>query len=143
VKHMSKKLQVAVKAFILNEKREILLLEKDKKNRPEYSSKWDIPGGRIEPGVSLIRNLERELIEEIGCSLDLSFSPKLIFAQDVFGEDFHIVRLSYIVKVVGDIVLSSEHTDYRWFSYDRMLKEQSLGDSIQEVIDGGKLKDNL
>jgi ADP-ribose pyrophosphatase YjhB (NUDIX family) len=63
------KLQVAVKAFIINDEGKVLLLEKNIVNRPEYPSKWDIPGGRIDPGANLRTNLEREILKRQDCVL--------------------------------------------------------------------------
>ena len=133
VEQTQKKLQVAVKAFIINEEGNILLLEKNKENRPEYPSKWDIPGGRIDVGVSLLDSLKREIKEETG--QEIIGIPRLIFAQDILRETFHIVRLSYVIQTKGEFMLSEEHVSARWFSYDDLSNEGSVDECIREVLD--------
>jgi|JI8StandDraft_1071087.scaffolds.fasta_scaffold56366_3 8-oxo-dGTP diphosphatase len=127
------KLQVAVKAFIINDEGKVLLLEKNIENRPEYPSKWDIPGGRIDPGANLRTNLEREIYEETG--LRVVGPDKLIFAQDIIRETFHIVRLTYVLRATGVISLSEEHTAYEWFTYDELIALESVDECIREVLD--------
>ena len=127
------KLQVAVKAFIVNDEGKLLLLEKNIENRPEYPSRWDIPGGRIEPGSNLRENLERELFEETGCSV--VGMEKLVFAQDILRETFHIVRLTYVVHVAGTLKLSDEHKGYGWYTYEEVVAMDSVDECIREVLD--------
>ena len=74
-------LQVGVKILLNNEEGKYLLLRRSKKKYPEVMDIWDIPGGRIDPGVSLLENLKREMREEI--ELELKMEPKLIAAQDI------------------------------------------------------------
>jgi 8-oxo-dGTP pyrophosphatase MutT (NUDIX family) len=59
-------LQVGVKILLENKEGKYLLLRKSPEKYPEMGSKWEIVGGRIEPGQSLRENLKREVQEEIG-----------------------------------------------------------------------------
>ena len=86
-------LQVGVKVFLKNEKGKILLLKRLEEKYGKTSGSWDIVGGRIEPGTSLIENLKREVEEET--RLTITSTPYLIGAQDIITNDErHIVRLS-------------------------------------------------
>ena len=132
-------LQIGIKAFSLNEKGQILVLEKNVEGRPEHKGKWDIPGGRIEAGSSLMENLSREIFEETGLDLDLSYTPKLLKAEDIINPGAHTVRLTYWAHVKGEVVLSHEHLSYRWISVPEIKElfagdESVLGNAIQDGI---------
>lgn len=135
-------LQVGIKAFSLNEKGQFLLLEKNTPGRPHHKGKWDIPGGRIVPGASLMENLSREVLEETGLEIDLRYPPRLLLAQDIIREELHVVRLSYWVHVKGEVVLSDEHLSYRWVNLPEMKEvmaseEGALADAVMSgVLDG-------
>ena len=59
-------LQVGVKVILENEQGEYLLLRRSLDKYPEVKGRWDIVGGRINPGQKLIENLRREIREETG-----------------------------------------------------------------------------
>ncbi len=130
--------QVGVKILIQNKEGKFLLLKRNPQIYPGARGGWDIPGGRIIPGVSLLENLSRELKEETG--LDLEGEPQLIGAQDIFvGDKKHIIRLTYIGKAKGEVVLSEEHTDFDWFTKEEI---QKLGENLDFYL-AGLLQRNL
>jgi len=57
---------------------------------------WDIPGGHVEPGESLIECLQREVEEEAGASFDLAIP----FATLAFEDSGGLVMLFYATKHV-------------------------------------------
>ena len=115
------KLQVGVKIILKNPEGKILLL---KRNSKKYytTGQWDIPGGRIDPGTSLEKNLKREINEET--QYNFSGQAKLISAQDIFvNENHHVVRLTYACEVQDFTpVLDEEHTDFKWCSKKELQK---------------------
>lgn len=137
---MQKELQVGVKAFLVNNKGHFLLLEKPPHRDGYHPNMWDLPGGRIDAGSSLIENLAREIKEETGLDLDMEIAPRLVGAQDIILPKSHIVRLSYIAKVEGEVVLSSEHISYKWFSLEEINAEPKLDQYVRMLIDKGVLK---
>lgn len=113
-------LQVGVKVLLKNTEGKYLLVRRSSEKYPEVGAKWDIVGGRIEPGVPLLENLKREVREEI--SLDLIAEPKLVTAQDILRvPGRHVVRLTYIGTIDGEPKLDSDHTDYKWYTRDELL----------------------
>lgn len=124
------KLQVGVKALLKNQHNKYLLIKRNPKKYSEVGAKWDIVGGRINPGTSLIENLAREIKEEVG--LELKDNPKLIAAQDIFvsSKKLHIVRLTYTANIEGEPKLDqSENTEFKWFSLSEIKKLGQLLDS--------------
>lgn len=128
-------LQVGVKIILKNEAGKILLLERNLQKYPEVpkENRWDIVGGRIKPGVSLIDSLKREVLEET--KLELRDEPKLLAAQDILRlADKHVVRLTYIANVEGEPKLDSEHESYKWVSLEELGKLDDLDIYFKEVF---------
>ncbi len=128
------KLFVAVKAFVLNERGEVLLLrEADTYTDGTNIGRYDIPGGRIDAGESLEVALSREVKEETGLSIIRS---ELIDTHDTFNEKgdetWHIVRLFYKVTCAsGEVTLSSDHDDYVWLPIKDAIEKNGL---IQNLV---------
>ncbi len=127
-------LQVGVKILLRNEEGNYLLLQRSKEKYPEIKDRdiWDIPGGRIDIGVSLLENLKREVLEETG--LELVGEPKLLSAQDILKEDKHVVRLTYVGQAKGKVKLSDEHDKYEWFLAEELKTLENLDKYISEII---------
>ena len=54
-------LQVGVKILLKNSDGKFLLLRRSLEKYPEIKGRWDIVGGRIDPGIALKENLIREM----------------------------------------------------------------------------------
>ena len=123
--------EIGVKAVIVNNGK-VLLLKRSQKYE-NLVDQWDIPGGRINFGEEPIVGLKREILEETG--LELTHVLDILDASTIYlNKDTHIVRVTYLVKCNGQISLSGEHTDSKWFSLDEItfpLKDHLL----QKVID--------
>src|SRR3989338_2838916 len=126
-------LQVGVKVLLKNSEGKHLLLKRSDKKYPEVGPKWDIVGGRINPGTSLLENLKREVREETG--LELSDEPKLIAAQDILRGDKHVVRLTYTASIAGEPKLNSDHTEFGWFTMEEMKHLENLDNYFSELLD--------
>ena len=98
-------LQVGVKILLKNKEGKYLALFRSLLSAPK-GQHWDIAGGRINTGSSLIENLKREVLEET--RLEITGEQKLITAQDIFKTDKHVVRLTYVGFADGEVKLSDE-----------------------------------
>lgn len=65
------KMFVATKAFIINNGRVLLLKESSKYTDGSNAGKFDVVGGRVEPGQRFDESLLREIKEETGLSVRL------------------------------------------------------------------------
>lgn len=127
-------LQVGVKILLKNKEGKYLFLYKNPKKYLNDGSKWEIAGGRIDPGSSLLQNLRREVLEETG--LEIKGEPKLISAQDIFPENGrHVVRLTYLGFGDGVVKLSDEHTDFKWLSVDEIKKLEPIEKILKEILE--------
>lgn len=108
-------LQVGVKALLKNKDGKYLLLRRNPKKYPEVGPKWDIVGGRINPGSPLLENLKREIKEEAG--LDYQGEPKLMAAQDILKvPGRHVVRLTFLGNIDGEPRIDEESLEAKWFT---------------------------
>jgi ADP-ribose pyrophosphatase YjhB (NUDIX family) len=73
----------------------LLLVRHEKPDRDPY---WVLPGGRLEPGETIPRCAERELLEET--SLEGKFSG-VLYVSEFFAEGRHTVDVTARVEVSG------------------------------------------
>ncbi len=114
---------VGVKALILNDKWEVLILKANEELLHGKTAHWDLPGGRIHENSTVDDTLRREVEEELGINggelrigklFDASISKlKIDWGSGAFG----LVLFTYICSLenVG-FKLSNEHTEYKWAS---------------------------
>lgn len=106
------KFQVGLKAFLLNDKGELLLL------RESSTGQWELPGGRIDvgeerqPPESVLR---RELAEELGKDVKVDVGPLVhTWIRERKPGDF-VFLVGRLCRLVGGAAaLSEEHEAWAW-----------------------------
>ena len=126
-------LQVGVKIILQNKEGKYLVVLRSAIKYPDAGAQWEVVGGRIKPGTSLMQNLKREVMEET--SLQITGEPKLLAAQDILKSSKHIVRLTYIGSASGEVKLSDEHTGYKWLDLEEILALDPIDPFLKEVLD--------
>ncbi len=76
----------------------------------EAAGRWELPGGKVEPGETPDEALVREVAEEMGCSV--AVRHWLEGAQPVAGGG-HELRVAVVDLVAGEPALR-EHDAVRW-----------------------------
>ena len=131
-------LQVGVKILLKNLEGQYLMICRSALKYPEVGARWEIPGGRIDKGSSLLDNLKREVLEETG--LEIIGNPQLITAQDIMNHDKHVVRLTYIGEANGEVKLSDEHSDFKWLTLEEIKKLEPMDKYFKEILENNILK---
>lgn len=138
-------LQVGVKVLLCNNDNndgKYLLLHRSLVKYPEIKGRWDIVGGRINAGQTLLENLRREIQEETG--LELIGQPELIAAQDIIihNNNRHVVRLTYLGSAKGDIKLDTEENDvYHWYTRKELANLDDVDIYLKELLNNKSLWD--
>ena len=116
---METKLFVATKAFIKNKEGKILILRESSKYKDgSNAGKFDIVGGRLNPGERFDDSLLREVKEETGLDVHIS---KSFFVNEwrpkVNGEQWQVVATFFECDTDSDkVILSEDHDSFEWIN---------------------------
>ena len=113
---MDIRLFVATKAFINLDGKVLILRESSIYEDGTNANKYDVVGGRLEPGEKFDESLLREVKEETGLIVSIE---KPFFVSEwrpiVRGEQWQVVGIFFKCSVVsGNVELSQDHDDYQW-----------------------------
>lgn len=110
---------LSVKAVIQDKEGRCLLLKRSKlcKNN---AGKWDLPGGKVDPGEAIDAALVREVAEE--CGIVISVDRVLGAAES----DTPTKKVVYVIfggrHISGEVRLSEEHDGYKWVFREDLAK---------------------
>ncbi|MFA6105453.1 MAG: NUDIX domain-containing protein [Patescibacteria group bacterium] len=135
--------QVSLKAVIKNNNGEILLLKALLNG--SHAGYYDLPGGRIDKDeftIPLTDILKREISEEVG-NIDVVIKPTPVAvarhcipgSMTKTGKDIHVLYILFEVEYKGGkIVISNEHTDFKWADFSKENPENLLSSGNLEGI---------
>jgi 8-oxo-dGTP diphosphatase len=133
---MTPKLFVATKAFLLHEGKVLIVRESSNYADGSNANKYDVIGGRLEPGQRFDESLLREIKEE--CGLDATIG-KPFFVNEwrpvVRDEPWQIVGIFFACYTdTNNITLSDDHDDYQWIDPEK-YKDYPIIDNLQVVFE--------
>lgn len=104
---------VGVWFYAVDTERYLYLMRRDSKN----PNTWGLPGGKIDPGESLLEAIERECQEELGC---MPQYVRMIPIEKFTSGDgkFHYHTFFCTVPHEFHPCLNSEHRGYAWIDSD-------------------------
>ena len=122
---------------ILKYKDEFLIVKRSE-NDNLYPGAWEFPGGHLEIGETLKEGLKRELYEEIGFNND--FNPIITNYYDEIKNKnnklTHIIEIDFIINVDKsslNVILSNEHSDYKWVTKDSKLLDDFIKNKLSNI----------
>jgi molecular chaperone GrpE len=128
----SRAMTLTIKAVIINEKSEVLLLRRSKNNK--YSiGKFDLPGGHIEEHEGLEDSILREIKEETG--MDVFFGEIIDVVEfpegsQMFRDEKRGIRC-ICYSNSSEVSLSDEHDEFVWLSFEKALEKLSAEDGFE------------
>ena len=133
---MDVKLFVATKALITFNDKVLVVRESSKYEDGTNANKYDVVGGRIEPGQKFDESLVREVQEETELAVSIG---KPFFVSEwrpvVRGEQWQIVGIFFKCTALSDaVVLSEDHDDYQWID-PKEYKNFNLIDNLGPVFE--------
>lgn len=128
---MKQKFFVANKAIIVNNNREVLLIQENLADPiRSHPGKWDVVGGRMEFGEKPLEALRREVQEEIGIDIEVGI-PLYVDdwrPQPIPDEQWQIVGIFYkCMPLSGSVKLSHEHMNFAWVHLDDIDDYEIIG----------------
>jgi 8-oxo-dGTP diphosphatase len=93
--------------------------------------KWELPGGKIEPGESPEQSLARELAEELGVEVRVG---EFLCATPFDRGDARLELLVYRVERIAGEPALLEHQEIRWVD-PADLAGYDLADSDRKVVE--------
>lgn len=130
---------LGVKALIRNNAGKLLLLERQHRVKGSY---WDIPGGRLKKGESLVETLRREVEEETGLKNIEGAYPFTMIVTDIRiptpESDVGLILSIYRhdMHATFSPLLSTEHSNFGWFNVAevaQLLKNQYPSEFIESL----------
>lgn len=110
---------IAPAALITNNKNQYLFLQRSHHSKVN-AGKWDMSGGKPEPGETLDQALSREVREETG--LDITKVGTLRGTAELLVPGKRIVYLIFECMADGEAVsISTEHETFRWVGKSEIL----------------------
>ena len=111
---MKKTIQV-VGAIIENGHQEILCaLRSTQMSLPNH---WEFPGGKVEPNETIAESIEREISEELNCTIRYVET----FADHIHEYDTFIVHLHIVkCKLIEGLPTATEHASLLWLKLENL-----------------------
>lgn len=118
---MGPKLFVATKAFVVYNGKVLLVRESGEYQDGTQTGRFDVPGGRVQPGEHFDESLRREVKEETGLDIEIGKPFFVNEAWPVVGdEQWQIVRIFFECTSKSDkVVLSPDHDAFLWIEPER------------------------
>lgn len=152
------KIRNSIKAILLNEKNELLLIYTDDKNIKNKNDKynggfWQMVGGKIEDGEDYVSAIKREIFEETSITADKLEIGSIVFKGtmilNMYGEPNEIRQSFVVVHTSASEVSLKNLTNeekpvakrLKWFSYDEIKNSDEiiypvvLPDYLKNIID--------
>jgi 8-oxo-dGTP diphosphatase len=103
------------------------------KRRPgkHMGGKWELPGGKVEPGETPEQSLARELDEELGLQVRVG---EFLCSTRFEGDGVRLELLVYRVERMGGEPVLHEHEEIRWVAPADLL-DCDLADSDRTVVE--------
>ncbi len=133
----SKTINVVVLALIKKDDRYLFTLRSD--GDSVLNGRWQIPGGGLEFGETVLDCLHREVAEELGTKISV-IHPHPIIDSDV-RDNWQGVFLTYLSKLQDGetITLNEEASEFKWFTLEELIKANPLRGCIEAVISAEKI----
>jgi len=121
--------QIKVNAVIRNGDK-ILVVKRNK----EDGGFWQTITGTVADGENLLDTVKREVIEETGLELaEIKEKPVYYFTWEKGNDD--VVEVVYSCKAEkNNVILSPEHTEYKWVSFEESLNIVGKENNKQAIL---------
>lgn len=115
--------QLTIVLGIIEHEGKLLMLRRFDPENPMWHHKWELPGGKIEPGESVLEALHREVREETSLIVDHAQLVD-VYTHTWDHPDFTQQTFLIVHKVTvcgGEVILNpEENDDFEWMTFERI-----------------------
>ena len=127
---MDKPYGLTMRGIVKNKDNEILILRRHPKSRTN-PHKWELPGGKVDPGEFFDEALVREIKEET--NLDGAVGDFYEAIQDDYVHKRTVQVIMYLKNITGNVAISDEHDDWMWANLEK-IKTLELSTAFEKVL---------
>lgn len=102
---------------LLKKEDKILILKRDPSSRTN-PNRWELPGGKVDPGEDFDKALIREFMEET--TLKIKIGDLVGAVQEDFPHKRTIAIIMNVKALFGEVKISNEHIDWQWATIDEI-----------------------
>lgn len=129
---------LAVKGIIKRADGKILVLKRSEHD-DHKPNVWETPGGGMDTEESPQEALKREIIEETDLSVTVT-KPFNVFTFKKDTGEFKVGITFICEHQNGEVVLSSEHSEFRWIEAEEFAQMVSVPSLHEEIAKYSQLK---
>jgi ADP-ribose pyrophosphatase YjhB (NUDIX family) len=122
---------IGVGGILFNKHQQVLLIRRD---QPPAKGLWSVPGGRLEPGESLVDCCQREFYEETNIEITVQHIVALV---DRKLEGYHYVIVDFLVIMNDeeniDLKAQTDVSEASWFTLPE-LADMPIVTGLTEII---------
>lgn len=111
------KVRLIAKVFVINNRGEILLLQRSRSDNRRPLG-WDLPGGGVDYNEDPNQAVLRELQEEAGIT---ATNPQVFFVASETTDSYVVSLLYKALATSTDVTLSFEHEQYKWIMPEEII----------------------
>lgn len=107
-----------------------------KRARDPEKGRFDIPGGFLEVGEDPITGLQREVDEELGMKIAVTYEDLIQAVPHLYGEDGDwVLALGFIAREsTGEPVAADDVEEIRWVTLDELDAIDFAWDHDRELV---------
>ena len=117
--------RVEVVAAIIKRDNEIFATQR---GYGDFKGGWEFPGGKIEPGETPEKALEREIFEELDARIEVG---ELLHTVEYDYPTFHLTMHCYICTLIDEVVHLNEHQAAKWLNRDTINSVEWLPADVE------------
>jgi NADH pyrophosphatase NudC (nudix superfamily) len=107
-----------------------------KRARPPEEGRFDIPGGFLDPDEDPVTGLKREINEELGMTIEVSFDDFVQAVPHRYGEngDWTLAMGFIVTEASGEPVAADDVAEVRWVDADELDEIDFAWDHDREMV---------